>query len=126
MHYGARTRLVAEIDGRLVGHIAFSAVAISDGSHGWFGLGPVAVVPEMQKRGIGSALINAGLALLRKAGANGCVLLGEPGYYARFGFKNNPYLTLADVPQEYFLALLFTADSARGAVAYHQAFAAGA
>lgn len=54
--------LVAEIDGRVVGHIAFSPVFISDGSSDWYGLGPVSVLPERQKQGIGKALINEGFS----------------------------------------------------------------
>ena len=53
--------LVAEMDGRIVGHIAFSPVTISDGSPSWYGLGPVSVSPECQRRGIGSALIQEGI-----------------------------------------------------------------
>jgi putative acetyltransferase len=114
--------LVAEIDTQLAGHVAFSPVTISDGSKGWYGLGPVSVAPDLQKQGIGKALVTRGLALLRDARANGCVLLGEPGYYERFGFKNNPGLTLENVPQEYFLAFSFIANSAQGMVTYHEAF----
>ena len=95
--------LVAEIDGELVGHIAFSEVEISDGSMGWFGLGPLAVVPGEQ-------------------GANGCVLLGEPGYYHRFGLYNDPDLFLAEESQEHFMALSFSNLRARGVVRYHPAF----
>ena len=57
--------LVAEIDGRIIGHIAFSPVTISDGATGWYGLGPVSVLPEYQKQGIGKSLINEGLSLLK-------------------------------------------------------------
>lgn len=114
--------LVAEVDGRLVGHVALSPVAISDGSGGWYGLGPVSVVPDSQNQGVGSALIAKGLALLREARANGCVVVGEPAYYERFGFKNDPRLTLENLPQEYFLVFPFTAKSAEGTVTYHEAF----
>jgi putative acetyltransferase len=55
--------LVADIDGRVVGHVAFSPVLMSDGTTGWYGLGPVSVLPEYQKQGIGKALINEGLTL---------------------------------------------------------------
>jgi putative acetyltransferase len=54
--------LVAEMDGRVVGHIAFSPVAVSDGTTDWYGLGPVSVLPEYQRRGIGKALIQEGLS----------------------------------------------------------------
>lgn len=72
--------LVAEVDGRVAGHIAFSSVRMSDGSTGWYGLGPVSVLPELQGRGIGSALIRAGLKRLKALGAHGCCLVGHPGY----------------------------------------------
>jgi putative acetyltransferase len=114
--------LVAEIDGELVGHIAFSEVEISDGSMGWFGLGPLAVVPGEQGKGVGSALVRAGLDRLKEQGANGCVLLGEPGYYHRFGFYNDPDLFLAEESQEHFMALSFSNLRARGVVRYHPAF----
>jgi putative acetyltransferase len=97
--------LVAEDAGRVVGHIAFSPVTISDGAHGWYGVGSVSVEPEWQRRGVGRALIERGLAELRKLGANGCALVGEPAFYTRFGFSNNPALVLEGVPQEFFLSL---------------------
>jgi putative acetyltransferase len=80
--------LVAEVDGRVVGHIAFSPVAISDGTKNWYGLGPVSVLPEYQRRGIGKALIQEGLSRLRKLSAKGCCLVGHPQYYRKFGFEN--------------------------------------
>lgn len=116
--------LVAELDGRVAGHIAFSPVTIADGSPGWYGLGPVAVAPPLQGRGIGRALIEQGLAALRARGAAGCVLLGERALYGRFGFAHDPRLVLADVPQEYFLALPFGKARPAGEVRYHPAFSA--
>lgn len=116
--------LVAEQSGQVVGHIAFSPVKISDDTSGWFGLGPVSVHPSNQKQGIGRALIERGLLLLREQGASGCVLLGEPPYYGRFGFVNNPGLVLSGVPQEFFLALPFGSSSPQGEVIYHAAFSA--
>lgn len=80
--------LVAELDGRVVGHIAFSPITLSDGSTGWYGLGPVAVLPELQRQGIGTSLIREGLARLRALGGRGCCLVGHPDYYRRFGFEN--------------------------------------
>lgn len=116
--------LVAEVGGKVVGHIAFSPVTISDGGQNWYGLGPVSVLPEFQKQGIGRSLINQGLSLLKALGAKGCVLVGEPKYYERFGFRNIPDLTLEGVPQEYFLALPFEKDGAQGAVEFHKGFSA--
>lgn len=116
--------LVAELDGRVVGHVAFSPVAISDGTEGWYGLGPVSVLPELQRRGIGKALIGEGLARLRAMGARGCALMGDPDYYGRFGFRHYPELTCADAPAEVFLALPFADAVPQGAVQFHDGFAA--
>ena len=116
--------LVAELDGVLVGHIALSPVSISDGSTHWFGLGPISVLPAHQRHGVGSALIAAVLAALRQQGAQGCVLLGDPGYYGRFGFRATPDLVLPGVPPEYFQALHLGTATARGIVTYHPAFKA--
>lgn len=114
--------LVAEVDGRIVGHIAFSPVSISDGSTGWFGLGPVSVAPELQRRGIGSALIEEGLSRLRMMGARGCVLVGHPNYYPRFGFRSLPRLVYEGVPPEAFMVLPFGDEIPRGAVTFHEGF----
>lgn len=116
--------LVAEEDGVIVGHVAFSPVAIDGANLGWFGLGPVAVSPDHQRRGIGARLIEAGLAQLRDTGAQGCVVLGDPAYYARFGFESDPALAYPDVPAEYFQRLVLAGAAPKGEVAYHQSFAA--
>ncbi len=114
--------LVAEQAGKVVGHIAFSPVTISDGTSGWFGLGPVSVLPAVQKQGIGRVLIERGLSLLRERNAAGCVLLGEPSFYGQFGFINDPRLILPGVPQEFFLVLPLGSSSPQGKVTYHVAF----
>jgi putative acetyltransferase len=116
--------LVAEIDGQVVGHVAFSPVTISDGSLDWYGLGPVSVLPEHQKQGIGKSLINEGLSLLKVRGGKGCVLVGDPGYYQRFGFRNIPALIYEGIPQEVFLALPFENETSQGTVLFHQGFSA--
>lgn len=116
--------LVAEIEGRVVGHIAFSPVTISDGTLAWYGLGPVSVLPEYQRQGIGKALINAGLALLQELGGQGCALVGDPHYYQRFGFKNFPELVHEGIPPEVFLALPFNQKVPQGTVVFHEAFLA--
>lgn len=99
--------LVAEVNGRVVGHIAFSPVAISDGSRNWYGLGPLSVLPEFQRQGIGKALIEEALSRLKRQDAQGVCLVGHPDYYRKFGFKNAPGLVLAGVPQEFFFALSY-------------------
>ena len=114
--------LVAEIDTQIVGHIAFSPVEISDGSKNWYALGPVSVTPQFQEQGIGTAIINAGLDVLRTLKAERCVLVGEPSFYARFGFRNYPNLTFDGVPQQYVQSLTFGKHSASGKVTHHAAF----
>jgi putative acetyltransferase len=116
--------LVAEIDGKIVGHIAFSPIAISDGTTDWYGLGPVSVLPNHQKQGIGKALINEGLSLLKDMGAQGCALVGPPEYYIKFGFKNYPEMVHEGVPQEVFLVLPFTGKVPNGIVVFHEGFKA--
>ncbi|MCP3097292.1 N-acetyltransferase [Myxococcus sp. K15C18031901] len=118
--------LVAEDDGVLVGHVALSPVSLSSGEAGWYGLGPIAVLPERQGQGIGARLMTAALAALRDLGASGCVLLGDPAFYQRFGFSPRPELVLPDVPAEYFQALSFTGHWPVARVAYHDAFNATA
>lgn len=114
--------LVAEADGQVVGHIAFSPVTIADGTPGWYGLGPVAVAPAYQRQGIGGALIRAGLARLQALGARGCCLVGHPEYYGRFGFAHSRDLGVAGVPEEAFFALAFVGSLPRGEVVFHAAF----
>lgn len=116
--------LVAEIDGQVVGHIAFSPVTISDGSQGWYGLGPISVLPEYHHQGIGKSLIHEGLSLLKALGGKGCALVGDPNYYKRFGFRNYPQLVHEGVPQEAFLALPFTEKVPQGIVVFHEGFLA--
>jgi len=116
--------LVAEIDGKLVGHIAFSPVTFSDGSKNWYGLGPISIRPACQKQGIGTKLVNEGLNLLKDLGAEGCVLVGDPKYYIRFGFKSPNELKHEGVPQENFLALPFCNRIPKGTVQFHRAFSA--
>jgi putative acetyltransferase len=115
---------VAEIGGRVVGHVAFSPVSISDGSQNWYGLGPVSVLPEHQRQGIGKALIYRGLSLLKKLGAQGCCLVGDPNYYRRFGFRNVPGLVHEGVPQGVFLALPIEGVVPQGVVVFHEGFKA--
>lgn len=116
--------LVAEMDGRVIGHIAFSPVAISDGTRNWYGLGPVSVLPAYQRQGIGKALIREGLSRLKAMNAQGCCLVGHPDYYRKFGFENVSGLVLEGVPQEVFFALSFDGHTPQGAVAFHEAFKA--
>jgi len=115
---------VAEVDGQVVGHIAFSPVTMSDGTPGWYGLGPVSVLPDFQHKGIGKALILEGLSRLKELSAKGCCLVGHPEYYPQFGFQNTPLLGLEGVPPEAFFALSFDGHLPEGQVTFHNAFMA--
>ncbi len=116
--------LLAELNGQVAGHIAFSPVTISDGSTTWFGLGPISVFPELQRQGIGKALIREGLEKLQALGAKGCCLVGHPEYYRQFGFTNPQGLVIEGVPQEVFFALSFDGTVPQGSVSFHEAFKA--
>jgi putative acetyltransferase len=118
--------LVAEMEGQVVGHIAFSPAVIRGEDLGWYTLGPVAVLPPHQRQGIGSLLIRTGLDRLRALGARGCLLVGDPGYYRRFGFRHLPALRIAEVPAEFFLGLPFGEEVPSGLVTHHPAFFATA
>lgn len=106
--------LVAEEDGAIVGHVAFSPVRIGedgrvgeDGGGRWWGLAPLAVAPGWQKRGIGAALVRRGLAAAAEAGVTLVVVLGSPAYYGRFGFVPAERLRLRcvyEVPSDHFMA----------------------
>lgn len=116
--------LVCEKEGAVAGHIAFSPATLSDHSQGWYILGPISVLPRLQKQGIGKALVQEGLRLLRSLNAEGCILVGDSNYYQRFGFKSFPELTYEGVPQANVLALPFGEKLARGRITHHPAFAA--
>ena len=118
--------LVAEKNGSIIGHVAVSPVVLSDDTPGWFGLGPISVSPEHQGQGTGSLLMEHALAELRVSGAAGCVVLGDPAYYARFGFNAEATLVLPGVPAEYFLAMSFSGYLPSGKVTYHESFEAKA
>jgi len=116
--------LVAELDGRIIGHIAFSPMTISDGTRNWYGLGPVSVSPEYQRKGVGKALIQEGLSRLKNLNAQGCCVVGHPEYYRKFGFQNVPGLVHEGVPHEVFFALSFDGHTPEGMVAFHDGFKA--
>jgi putative acetyltransferase len=107
----------------IAGHIAFSPVLIGGQACGWFGLGPLSVAPHHQGQGHGGRLVREGLSrMVRNHGARGCVVLGDPDYYGRFGFAPAPGLTLADVLPEYFLQITLDGATPQGDVSYHPAF----
>src|SRR5690606_18120735 len=113
-------------EGEIIGHVAISPVTLSGGEDRWYGLGPISVAPQRQGHDGGSLLMDRGLAELRRRSAAGCVVLGDPGYYARFGFTVEPSLVLPGIPPEYFQAIAFTGPVPAGTVTYHEAFAAQA
>jgi putative acetyltransferase len=85
----ATVSLVALSEGRLVGHVLFSPVNLVPGQPNLRGLGlaPLAVLPDYQRQGIGSRLAMRGLDIARDGGFDYAVVLGDPAYYARFGFR---------------------------------------
>jgi putative acetyltransferase len=117
--------LVAELDGNVVGQITFSPAMFDAKDFGWLGLGPVAVSPHLQRRGIGQALVTEGLKRIRGMGAQGCVLVGDPAFYRRFGFENNPALRMEGVPSEVLMCLPMSDWVPEGTVTHHSAFHIG-
>jgi putative acetyltransferase len=118
--------LVAAIEGEIVGHVAFSPAHIDGRDVGYAALGPVAVRPDKQKSGIGDRLIREGLGRLKSLDFKGCVLLGSPAYYGRFGFRVHPGLCPANLPAMYFQALSFDGAIPTGTAAFHEGFDAKA
>jgi putative acetyltransferase len=114
--------LVAEAGGAIRGHVAFSAVTVSGGADGWFALGPLAVAGSHRNQGIGGALVGQGLRTLRERAASGCVVLGDPVYFHRFGFRSTPALRLEGAPPGCFLVRPFRRAVPLGSVRYHVAF----
>ena len=102
----------------LLGHVAFSPVAIDGRSDGWYGLGPVSVRPDRQRTGIGIALIETGLSRLRERGAAGCVLIGDPAYYGPFGFLGDGALRYRDLPGRYVQWLAFDGSVPAGSLRF--------
>ena len=119
---GLALSLMAEIDGIIVGHIAFSKVFIDGKDLGWYAVGPLSVDPEYQRKGVGSALVHDGLSKMRESDAKGIVLVGDPAYYKRFGFRQGTTLTFHEVPAENFLVLPLKLDEPEGEVSFHAAF----
>jgi putative acetyltransferase len=114
--------LVAIEGGEIVGNVAFSPVAITTGEGDWYGLGPVSVRPDRQRRGIGQALVRAGLGDLRTMHAAGCVVLGDPAYYGRFGFAADPALAYHGAASPYLQRIVFHGPPPQGEVRYHAGF----
>ncbi len=114
--------LVAIESGEIVGRVAFSPVAITTSEGDWYGLGPVSVRPNRQRRGIGQALVRAGPGDLKTLHAAGCVVLGDPAYYGRFGFEPDPALAYQGATSPYLQRLVFHGPPPGGEVRYHSGF----
>lgn len=119
---GLAVSLVAIVDEMVVGHIAFSPAQSSDGTVPWVALGPVSVSPEYQRRGIGSALIRQGLAEIKARGALGCILVGDPEFYQRFGFELCPSHSPDKDYAANFMILCFSPEKPSGVFMFHKAF----
>lgn len=121
--------LVADLDGSVVDHILFSPVTLTPGADVMLmGLGPMAVLPEHQRRGIGSALVAEGLKRCAALGCDAVIVLGHPAYYPRFGFVPASRYGISseyDVLDEVFMLTELRAGSLRGVsgkVSYDEAF----
>jgi putative acetyltransferase len=114
--------LVAEQDGRVVGHVAISPVTHESGAEGWFGLGPISVEPALQRQGVGGALIAEVRLWLAARDARGCVLTGDPRYYPRHGFLPAPGHAPEAEPAEYFMVLALSGPIPDGRFRFHPAF----
>jgi putative acetyltransferase len=121
--------LVAEDNGAIVGHIMFSPVSLS--GHPTLrimGLAPMAIAPERQRKGIGTALVHAGLERCKQLGFGAAVVLGHPAYYPRFGFSSSVCFGLGceyKVPANVFMVMELQAGFLRGVsgtIKYHNAF----
>lgn len=118
--------LVAEREGTIVGQVTFSPARASGAALGWYGLGPLAVLPAHQRGGIGSALVRAGLDAILDLGAGGCILVGDPSYYSRFGFRLSPEHTPPGQPREFFMVKSLRGQLPVGPIRFHDAFGASA
>lgn len=114
--------LVAQNDADVVGHVAFSPVVIGQHTTGWYGLGPVAVHPDHQRKGVGSSLIKEGLKILAARQADGCGLIGDPKYYSRFGFVSDGEVQYKDVPDKNVQWLSFGERRPTGELVFRPAF----
>jgi len=114
--------LVAIGQGRLLGHCAFSAVEISGAAGSWYVLGPIAVGPSDQRKGIGRALVTEGLSRLQTQGAQGCVVIGNPQIYSRFGFQSDGQLIYGALDRALVQRIIFQGSAPFGQVSFAPAF----
>lgn len=114
--------IVAEAEGQIAGHVAFSPSYADDGEDGWYALGPISVEPILQRQGIGTMLVRDGPSRLRGIDAAGCILVGDPAYYARHGFRPFPDLAPESEPAEYFMILPLRISVPTVGMRFHPAF----
>jgi len=114
--------LIAELDNAIVGQVALSPARPSEGSERWFALGPLAVLPAHQRVGIGTQLVCAGLHAIIGLGACGCILVGNPAYYIRFGFVLSPARAPRGQPSEFFMVKVFGSHQPSGPISFHAIF----
>ncbi len=122
---GDRSLSLVAVDGggTIIGHIGFSPATIDHAACGWSQMAPVSVSPEVQFTGIGSALIEAGIAQLKADGARGVAVVGNPVYYERFGFAVIPGLApLSNHDQPYFRAMTLRGPAPQGVLRDAAAF----
>lgn len=122
---GDLTLSLVALDGKgtIIGHIGFSPVTIDHATCGWFQMAPVSVSPEVQLNGVGSALIQAGIAQLRADGAMGIAVVGNPDYYERFRFSVVPGLApLSENDTQYFRVIVLSGAAPSGTLRYAAAF----
>jgi len=128
--YDSEISLVAEQGGEIVGHVMLSRMSVSAGSRAFraLGLGPVGVLPGAQGQGLGSELIRSALGIAEALGEEVVFVLGEPDYYARFGFSAEAAAPFASpYAGPFFMALWLRPPSeapAAGSAAYAPAFGA--
>lgn len=114
--------LVAEKDGQVVGHVALSEASHESGEVGWYVLGPIAVVPELQRKGIGGALIAGAKHWMESNGARGCIVVGDTNYYPRHGFLPSPAQAPEGTPPEHVMVLTLRGSIPDGRFSFHPLF----
>jgi putative acetyltransferase len=107
--------------GRILGHVAFSPVQIP-GQRDWYGLGPISVEPAHQRKGIGRAMVSAAIRELRKIGARGIALVGNPSVYRPMGFVSHGHLTHGDLPPHLVQHMTLSGDDPAGELRFSPAF----
>lgn len=117
--------IVAEEEGAIIGHVAFSPITIGGVHDGWFGLGPIAVEPARQRLGIGKLLIFKGFEALKERGAVGVALIGSPRIYSRVGFESDGLLTYKDVETRLVQRVMFSGTVPKGEIRFADAFEIG-